>query len=80
MNYVDSDANVFLLLDVKGDCGNGYARCGDLNSCIPANTWCDGFNNCGKGDRSDESSCNKDNGHQWAPIGKHKAEYILYIE
>ncbi|XP_045164817.2 uncharacterized protein LOC123528854 [Mercenaria mercenaria] len=51
----------------RGGCGRGYFRCNRKDICIPVSTWCDGFNNCGNNDHSDESNCDQNRGNAWKP-------------
>lgn len=48
----------FLSLILAGvSCKENQFRCLKSGKCIPENWYCDGDNDCGTGDRSDESNC-----------------------
>ena len=48
---------LFFILIVGASCDDNQFRCLNSGKCIPENWYCDGDNDCGAGDRSDESNC-----------------------
>lgn len=41
-----------------GSCPRLFGKCSGKHVCVPYSVWCDGEENCGEGDVSDEKSCN----------------------
>ena len=51
INYLRADT------DSHGSCQGGSIKCENADVCLPYNVHCDGFNNCGERDTSDEADC-----------------------
>lgn len=45
-------------VNTDGSCPRLFGKCSGKHVCVPYSVWCDGEENCGEGDVSDEKSCN----------------------
>ncbi|XP_052781138.1 uncharacterized protein LOC128217791 [Mya arenaria] len=54
--------------DTAGDCGRSYFRCRKKGICVPVSTLCDGYQNCGNDDTSDEEHCSRALANTWKPV------------
>lgn len=53
--------------DYKGSCEPGFLLCRRKNICIPVSTRCDGYQNCGNNDSTDEDGCDAGLANAWKP-------------
>ncbi|XP_061186623.1 uncharacterized protein LOC133194732 [Saccostrea echinata] len=59
LTYSGFDILITSVKDVQrdGSCPRLYGRCSGKNLCVQYSVWCDGEENCGEGDVSDEETC-----------------------
>lgn len=68
LTYVGSPTLTYMGFDIlvtslkainkDGSCPRLFGKCSGKHVCVPYSVWCDGQENCGEGDVSDEKSCN----------------------
>ena len=72
---------IVLVIDVHrdGTCPRRFGKCGGKQVCVPYSVWCDGKENCGEGDHSDEETCDEIVTDDWKYTCKEKFQVCLSV-
>lgn len=66
----------FVAINNDGSCPRLFGKCSGKRVCVPYSVWCDGQENCGEGDVSDEKSCNDVITEDWKYTCKWTAAFL----
>lgn len=73
---IRSNYNYFVAINRDGSCPRLFGKCSGKHVCVPYSVWCDGQENCGEGDVSDEKSCNDVITEDWKYTCKWTAAFL----